>query len=135
MNTVEHSRNERELPERTRYLVMVAAPPAIFITHFVVAYALASVWCAKFAAPPDGALGGALLPFAVITLIAIGGVAWIGWHAYRRHGHGSETAPHDMDTPGDRHRFLGFATLLLAGLSTVGIVFVATAFLAFDTCR
>lgn len=135
MNTVEHSPDERTLPERTRYLVMVAAPPAIFITHFVVAYALASVWCAKLAAPPDASLGGALLAFAAITLVAIGGVAWIGWGGYRRHGRGFETAPHDMDTPGDRHRFLGFATLLLAGLSAVGIVFVATAFLAFDSCR
>lgn len=135
MNTAEQSPGPRELPERTRYLVMLAAPPAIFITHFVTVYALASVWCSKFAASPDGGLRGALLPFAAITLAAIGGVAWIGWNAHGRHRHGSEAAPHDMDTPGDRHRFMGFATLLLAGLSAVGIAFVVTAFLAFDTCR
>jgi hypothetical protein len=135
MNTVEQSRDERELPERPRYLLMVAAAPAIFITHFVMAYALASVWCAKFVPTPDGRLGGALVPFAVITLAAIGGVAWVGWDGYLRHRHQSEPPPHDMDTRGDRHRFLGFATLLLAGLSGTGIVFVTTAFLAFETCR
>lgn len=135
MKAVEHSREESDLPERTGYLLGVAAPPAIFITHFVVAYALASVWCAKCARLPDRELGGALLPFAIITLAAIAGVAWIGWDGYRRHRHGSGAAPHDRDTPADRHRFLGFATLLLAGLSVVGMVFVTTAFLAFDTCR
>jgi hypothetical protein len=134
MNTVDQSREERDLPENTLYLAMVAAPPAIFITHFVVAYALASVWCAKMAGA-DGRLGGALLPFAAITVAALGGVLWVGWHGYDRHSFGSEAVPHDQDTAGDRHRFLGFATLLLSGLSGVGILFVAAAFLAFDTCQ
>lgn len=135
MKTVEPSADRQEFPERTGYLVMLATPPAIFITHFVVAYALASVWCAKFAGPADGSLGGALAPFVALTLPAIAGVAWIGWKGYGRHRHEFEITPHDGDSPGDRHRFLGFATLLLAGLSAVGIVFVATAFLSFDTCR
>jgi hypothetical protein len=135
MNTVDQAREERDLPEKPLYLAMVAAPPAIFITHFVVVYALASIWCAKVAAAVDGRLVGAFWPFAAVTLVAIGGVAWIGWGGYRRHRHGDEEAPHDMDTPGDRHRFLGFATLLLAELSGVGILFVAAAFLAFDTCQ
>jgi hypothetical protein len=133
MSTIDHE--ERVLPEKTLYLAMMAGPPAIFITHFVVVYALASIWCAKVAATVDGRLGGAFWPFAAITLAAIAGVAWIGWGGYRRHRHGDEEVPHDMDTPGDRHRFLGFATVLLAGLSAVGILFVATAFLSFDTCQ
>ena len=134
MSTADQSREERDLPEKTLYLAMVAAPPALFITHFVVAYALASVWCAKMAGA-DGRLGGAVLPFVAITVAALGGVLWVGWHGYRRHSFGSEAVPHDMDTPGDRHRFLGFATLLLSGLSSVGILYVAAAFLAFDTCQ
>ena len=134
MNMAGQAQGEPGLPEQPRYLVMLAAAPAIFITHFVLAYALASVWCAKLA-PADGSLSGALGPLALITLVALAGVLWIGWGGYRRHRHRSEPVPHDEDTPADRHRFLGLAALLLAGLSGVAIVFVTTAFLAFDTCQ
>jgi hypothetical protein len=43
--------------------------------------------------------------------------------------------PHDFDTPGDRHRFLGFATVLLAGLSAVATLFAAVVVLYFEDCR
>jgi hypothetical protein len=58
----------------------------------------------------------------------------VGWSGYRRHRHGTETPPHDADTSGDRHRFLGFATMLLAGLSAIATLFVAMAALYFDHC-
>ena len=134
MSTADQSREERDLPEKTLYLAMVAAPPALFITHFVVAYALASVWCAKMAGA-DGRLGGAVLPFVAITVAALGGVLWVGWHGYRRHSFGSEAVPHDMDTPGDRHRFLGFSTFLLAALSAIATIFAALVVVFFEDCR
>jgi hypothetical protein len=130
-----HTVHDERLPERTGFLVMVALSPAIFITHFVVSYSWAAVWCARFAPQPDRSLDGALWPFLAVTAVALGGVVATGWGGYKRHRHGSEAVPHDMDTPGDRHRFLGFSTLLLSGLSAVGIVFVSIAFTAFETCR
>jgi hypothetical protein len=46
-----------------------------------------------------------------------------------------EATTHDLDTRDDRHRFVGFATLLLSGLSAVGVVYAAAAAQHFDTCR
>jgi hypothetical protein len=128
---------EREaatLPERPGFLVLVFTAPAIWAAHFVVSYATASIWCARYAGP-----GGPLDPIraviVVYTVVALGAIAFVGWGGYRRHGYGSGTAPHDEDTPEDRHRFLGLATMLLAGLSGVATAFVAMSAMFFDTCR
>ena len=51
------------------------------------------------------------------------------------HTAGLQRMPHDFDTPGDRHRFLGFATVLLAGLSAVATLFAALVVLYFKDCR
>jgi hypothetical protein len=75
-----------------------------------------------------------------VALIAI---AIVGWEGRRRHRHpssalstsGTETTTHDLDTHEDRHRFLGFATLLLAGLSAVAVLYAAMAATFFETCR
>ena len=48
---------------------------------------------------------------------------------------GTEATTHDLDSVDDRHRFLGFATLLLAGLSAVGVLYAALAAIYFETCR
>ena len=69
------------------------------------------------------------------TAVALVGIGWNGWSGYRRHRLEAEPLPHDLDTPGDRHRFLGFATLLLAALSAVATVFAATVVVFFEDCR
>jgi hypothetical protein len=135
MNDTHALPDEKQLPERPAFLVLVALSPAIFITHFVLSYAWAAVWCARLGGGAEPSLAGARWPFIAVTAAALGGVAIIGWGGYTRHRHGSEAVPHDMDTPGDRHRFLGFSTVLLSALSAIGIVFVAVAFAAFETCR
>jgi hypothetical protein len=43
--------------------------------------------------------------------------------------------PHDDDTPEDRRSFMGFATLLLCGLSAVAVVFVALPARFLEVCR
>jgi hypothetical protein len=48
---------------------------------------------------------------------------------------GTEATTHDLDSAEDRHRFLGFATLLLAGLSAVGVLYAAVAATFFESCR
>ena len=52
----------------------------------------------------------------------------------RMQRHGDQRPPHDEPTPGDRHRFLGFATLLLCGLSFVAVLYAAFAIAVIDTC-
>jgi len=109
--------------------------PAIWMAHFLLCYATASIWCAKVAGA-GGALGtlpGWIAGYTIAALIAIVLVGRDGWRRHT-HGGGGET-PHDQDTAEDRHRFLGFATFLLAGLSAVATLYVGAAAAFFDTCR
>jgi hypothetical protein len=122
-----------DLPERPAFLLLVAGAPAVWVVHFLLTYIGAAVWCARFAGA-NGSLDPIRIGVAVITAAALAAIVLIGAGGYRRHRHGTETEPHDSDTPEDRHRFLGFATLLLAGLSFVATVYVAFGALAFDRC-
>lgn len=107
--------------------------PAIWAVHFVLSYMAASVWCAKVAGR-TGPLGDVRIVIGVLTLLALVGIALTGWRGWRMHTFGHATAPHDFDTPGDRHRFLGFSTLLLSGLSFVATVFVALCVVFIRSC-
>ena len=123
-----------ELPERGESFWRLTSGPVIWAVHFVLCYATAAVWCAKLAGP-DGALGGARVAIAgytVVALVGIGIACWVGWE---RHTFRGATLPHDFDSAADRHRFLGFAMLLLAGLSAVATVYTALAAVFIDTCR
>jgi hypothetical protein len=122
-----------DLPERPGYLLVLAAGPAIWFGHFLSTYVAASIWCAKFA--PDGRLRPLAAIVGVATLGALAAIAAVGFSGFRRHRHGGEALPHDFDSPADRHRFLGFATLLLAGLSGIATIGVAAHFFYFGTCR
>lgn len=113
---------------------MLTAAPGIWSVHFLGCYITAAVWCAKFAGP-DRSLGGVRAAIAVYTVVALIGIAITGWFGYRRHRHGSGAVPHDFDTPEQRYRFLGFATLLLAGLSAVATLMVAVVALFVENCH
>jgi hypothetical protein len=123
-----------ELPEENETLWLLVAAPAIWAAHLLLSYATAAVWCAKMAGP-DASLWDVRLLVGVYTAIALVAIGAVGWGGLRRHRHGAETAPHDLDSPGDRHRFLGFATLLLAGLSAVATLYVALAAVFIRTCQ
>jgi hypothetical protein len=62
---------------------------------------------------------------AALTLVALGGIAIVGWRGYRQHSFGEAELSHNEDTPEDRHRFLGFTMLLLAALSGVAVLYSA----------
>jgi hypothetical protein len=115
-------------------LWLLTIAPAIWAAHLLLCYITAAIWCAKFAGP-GGALGGIRSAIAWYTAAALVGIAVIGWEGLRRHRHGTETTTHDLDSVEDRHRFLGFATLLLSGLSAVGVLYAALAATYFETCR
>jgi hypothetical protein len=122
--------------EENQTLWLLTFAPAIWMAHFLVSYITASLWCRRFdtAGGPAGPLPELM---AILTTIALGGIAVVGWSGWRRHtygGHESEP-PHDADTPEDRHRFLGFATVLLAGLSAVATIYVGVSVLLTGGCR
>jgi hypothetical protein len=122
----------RPLDQGSLWLLTIA--PTIWAAHLLASYLTGAIWCAKFAGP-SGPLGNVHNAIAWYTVAALAGIAVVGWEGLRRHRHGVEATTHDLDSPDDRHRFLGFATLLLAGLSAVAVVYAALAATFFDTCR
>jgi hypothetical protein len=113
----------------------LALPPAIWIAHLLASYLTAAIYCAK-AGSEHASLSGVRWAIAAYTLVALcasGAAAWRGLRNHRWGGGGE--APHDFDSPGDRHRFLGFTSLLLSGLALLGIVFVALPIFFTETCR
>jgi hypothetical protein len=115
-------------------LWMLTLAPAIWAAHLLLSYVTGAVWCAKFA-DRAGTFGNVRVAVAWYTAIALAGILFVGWQGFRRHQHGTETTTHDLDTAEDRHRFLGFATLLLSGLSAVAVLYAAVAATYFETCR
>lgn len=125
---------DNDHPEEKETAWSLTMAPVLWATHFLACYGTASIWCAKVAGP-FGSLWGARAAITAYTVVALVGIAIIGRAGLKRHRHGLETEPHDFDTPGDRHRFLGFATLLLAGLSAVATLYVAMAAVFLVDCR
>jgi hypothetical protein len=108
--------------------------PAIWAAHFLMTYGTAAVWCAKYTT--DGTIGPLHEVVSAFTVVALIGIGVIGYQGWRRHTYGEgASAPHDDDTPEDRHRFLGLATFMLAALSAVATAYVGVSAFFFETCR
>jgi hypothetical protein len=120
--------------ERNAELWSLAAPPAIWAAHLLVSYATAAIWCAKIGGP-DGPLAAARVAMAVYSAVAILGIALVGRRAWRRHRLGGPGGSRHADSEADRHRFLGFATVLLSGLSVVAVLYAALAIVFLRSCR
>ncbi len=122
------------LQEKHESLWPLVVSPTIWAAHFLLSYITAAIWCAKFAAP-----GGSLAPvraaIAAYTLAALLGIAWNARSGRRRHRRGTESVPHDYDTAGDRHGFLGYATVLLSAVSAIATIFAALVVVFFEDCR
>lgn len=130
----------RPLDKGSLWLLTIA--PTIWAAHLLLSYVTGAVWCAKFAAQA-GSLGEVRTAVGWYTAAALVGIVAVGVEGFRRHrfpstslgAGGTEATTHDLDSPEDRHRFLGFATLLLAGLSAVAVLYAALAATFFETCR
>ncbi len=121
--------------EERQSLWLLTYSPLIWSAHFLLCYITAAVWCAKVVGR-DGTLGPIRLTIGVYTVLALIGIGITGWRGYRRYTAGGKTStPHDEDTPEDRYRFLGFATLLLSGMSAIGTIFVALVAIFFENCQ
>ena len=124
----------KPLPEHRESLWRLIVSPTIWAAHFMLCYVTAAIWCAKLESRFDS-LTPVRWAIAGYTVVALAGIAYNGWDGWRRHRLGAEPLPHDEDSPGDRHRFLGFATALLAGISAIAVVFAAVAAQYFEDCR
>lgn len=119
--------------ESRQRLWIVPAPLVVWALHFLLCYWTAALWCGP--AVPGDARVLPLTWFTLYTVVALGAIAGLGWHGYRRHSLGGASAPHDADSPADRHRFLGLATLLIAGLSFMAVIYSAMAVVMVATCQ
>ena len=122
-----------EVHESRQSLWRLVAAPSIWLVYFLLSYLSAAIWCAKLA-DPGGRFAIVRLVIGVYTALALAGIAVVGHGGYRRHRHGTETGQHDFDTSAGRHRFLGFATLLLAALSAIATLYVALAAIFIEDC-
>ncbi len=125
---------DRAVDEDDESLWWLAASPLVWLLHFVASYATASLYCARRTAIAAD-LGSVRVAIAVYTVVALGTAGAIGWRGLRRQRADLEAGAHDIDTRAGRYRFLGFATVLLSGLSVVAILFVAMPAAFMETCR
>lgn len=119
--------------ERRQSLWLLTLSPSIWAAHFVLTYIAAALWCGRSADRSAG-LGSLQLIVVGAGLAAIAAIALIGNAGWRRRQHGKGQPPYDEDTPEDRHRFLGFATVLLSALSGVATVYVTMSVLFIGNC-
>ncbi|GFE76511.1 hypothetical protein [Novosphingobium sp. TCA1] len=105
-------------------------PPTVWAVHFLFSYLWAAVSCAKagfFAEFPT--------LFVIGTVLALMAIALSGWIAHRQTRQRGDPPPHEQGTDIDRLRFLAKSTLLLAGLSFVGVLFTALPVVFIGDCR
>lgn len=122
-------------PEARQSLWALITGPLIWLVHFALTYITAAIWCARYAGKA-GNLTPAAIAIAVYTGVALLFIALSAHRGFRRHRFGESAGPpHDADTSGDRHRFLGFACLLLCGLAATATVFVAMTVVFIRSCR
>lgn len=119
--------------EQRENLWLVIASPLIWALHFLLSYGTAAIWCAKFAGPERSFLTARLI-IASYTLVALGAITAVGYAAAKRHAlRGVRERTGDSDA--DRHRFLGFASLLLSGLCAVAVSYASLAIALIGTCH
>lgn len=126
-------RGPQSRPESQESIWMLTIGPLIWAFHFLASYLTAAIYCAK-ASEDSGAAQPVQLAILLYTLLAVPAIAWVMWIGYRRHRLGDSSLPHDADTSDDRHRFLGFATVLLCALSLVATLYTLCVAIFAGTC-
>ena len=126
------SSEDRSLPERHASLWQLIAGPATWAAHFLLCYVTAAIWCARHARLPPSI--GLRTTLWIYTGIALALIALFAWRALRHHRWGAASLPHDDPSAGDRHRFLGYATLLLCGLGFIAVLYSAMAIAFVGSC-
>lgn len=110
---------------------IVVAPPVIWAGHFLLAYWIASVWCAR----GGEGLVAANWTIVALTAVALAAIGWIVRVAVVRYGgHLRPEGEIAGDRDRERRRFLGHVALLLCALHAVAVVFTALPSLVFGQC-
>lgn len=116
-------------PDRAT-IVTLLAPPTVWALHFLTAYILAAIACAK-----GWDLGSVRLVIAAATGAALVFIALAARAAHRHTGFTADMPPHDDPTRGARMRQMGAATFLVAALSFVAVIFTSLPAVFIPDCR
>jgi hypothetical protein len=120
-----------QLRERHESLWWLAAAPLIWAVHLLASYCTAAIFCQKL----DGRFAAVRIAIAAYSLLALSALIALAVRSYRRHRYGDTFGTQHHDTPEDRHRFLGFATLLLASIAALAVVYQSLPALFIGSCR
>jgi len=120
--------------EEDESLWWLAAPPGIWLLHFLGCYITTALWCQKVA-ERAGELGALRWLALLLTAAALLGLALLGRRAYLRYRPHVGDPPLESDTPESRQRFLGFAGILLCTMSAFGVLYVAIPYALGISCR
>lgn len=123
----------RFIPKEIETLWTLFTAPVVWAVHFLVCYAGVAIYCAK---RPEIGFGFDVVRMGIggATVLALAMIVLSAWLAWRQWGFGTGDPPHDDPTRLDRTLFQGFATLLLSGLSFIGVVYVALPALFITGC-
>lgn len=132
MPDIRDHQDEHEFARESTALWWITLAPTTWAVHFFLAYAGTAIWCAKFGESQGVTV--ARLSIAVLTVLALAIIGWLGWRAARR-WRPRDTQDQDLSHPESRHRFLGHAAFLLCVISAIGVVYVAMPALFMGTCR
>jgi hypothetical protein len=124
----------KDVAEHREMLWLLPAAPGVWALHFMASYITAAIWCGKVAGP-SAPLTTARSAIALYTLAALAVIGFIAYVGYRRQHSESVTPEHDDDTPHDRHWFIGFSTLLLAGMSAIAVCYAAMTLFFIEGCQ
>lgn len=120
--------------ERQERFWTMPASPVVWSLHFMACYITAATWCGRVASVAEPIPTLRLL-IGLYTVVAIGVIGVVGVMGLRAHRRTASSLPNDEDTPEGRHGFVGFATLLLSGLSAVAVIYSAFVAIVFETCQ
>lgn len=123
-----------ERPESHDSVWLLTIAPLVWAVHLLASYLTAAIFCEKYA-PASAAAGEVQIAILLYTLLALPLITSVGWHGFHRHSFGDGERSHDIDSSADRHRFLGFATFLLALLSAVATLFTALVAVFVGSCH
>lgn len=106
--------------------------PVTWSFHFTVVTTAAALWCGRFAGSAGS--GRYLVTMTVVTVAALGVMAVCFHHGTKLIRFDWPERSHDKDSAEDRRRFLGYMTMLLAGLSMIATVYSVIAMAVVEGC-
>lgn len=116
--------------ERHEKIWVPVIAPVVWAFHFQICYALAALSCGRFTAMGRGAA----TEIAITTIIAVVLIIACFVRGWQRHGHEIAVGANDEDSAVDRQQFVAVTTMLLAGLSAMGTLFVGIAATVVEPC-